>query len=88
MLTVSSPWDESGRLDRSQALFSHDFNNLSATDSDTLLLQRFLDSSTPVTFHVTDKFDSDFVLWAVVFLVRVMTFPTPVSVVGSPADVK
>lgn len=88
MLTVSSPWDESGRLDRSQALFSHDFNNLSTTDSDALLLQGFLDSSTSVAFHVPDKLDPDFMLWAVVFLVRVMTFPAPVSVVGSSANVK
>lgn len=44
--------------------------------------------STPVTFHVPDKFDPNFMLWAVVFLVRVMTFPTPVSVVGSSADIK
>lgn len=88
VLTISSPWDESGRLDRSQALFSHDFNNFSTTDSDALLLQRFLDSSTPVAFHVPDKFDPDFMLCAVVFLVRVMTFPTPVSVVGGSAHVK
>jgi hypothetical protein len=78
--TVGSPWDGSGRLDRSQTFLSHDFKNLSTTDSDTLLLQGFLDSLTSVAFHVPNKFDPDFVLWAVVFLVRVMTFSTPVSV--------
>ena len=88
MLTVSSPWDESGRLDRSQTLFPHNFNNLSTTDSNALLLQGLLDSSTSVAFHVPDKFDPNFMLWTVIFLVRIMTFSASVSVVGRSANVE
>ncbi len=88
MLTVSGPGNESGRLDRSQALFSHDFSHFSTTNLNSSLLQRFLNPPAAVTLHVPNKFNPNFVLWAIILTVRIMAFSPPVPVVSSSADVK